>query len=183
MNIAYITSMFPCWSETFILNEIVEHQQSGFDISIVSIKPCSENIIQANSVPLIEKTLYVGSFFNCRVFLKHFNLFGENPATYLKMLFEIIRLYPIFSTVKLKSLAVFWVSPIFIDCIRATSIDHIHAHFATFPALLAKIISDFTGIPYSFTAHAHDIYVDRTLLPLLAQKAKFIATISQFNKN
>lgn len=182
MNIAYITSMFPCWSETFILNEIVEHQQSGIGVSIVSIKPCSEKIIQAGAIPLIEKTLYVGSFFNLKVVLKHFNLFGKEPVTYIKTLFEITRLYPVFSTVKLKSLAVFWVSPIFIDSLRGDSIDHIHAHFATFPALLARIINNFTGIPYSFTAHAHDIYVDRTLLPLLAQKAKFIATISHFNK-
>lgn len=182
MKIAYITSMFPCWSETFILNEIVEHQQSRVDVLIVSIKPCSENIIQASAIPLIKKTLYIKFFFNFQVILKHFNLFCKKPTTYIRILFEIIRLYPVFSILKLKSLAVFWVSPIFIDRLIGNSIDHIHAHFATFPALFARIINNFTGIPYSFTAHAHDIYVDRTLLPLLAKNVKFIATISNFNK-
>lgn len=182
MNIAYITSMFPCWSETFILNEIVEHQRSGIDVSIVSIKPCSEEIVQDKAITLLERTIYLKSFLNFKVFTEHFNLFCINPATYLKMLFEIIRLYPVFSRVKLKSLAVFWVTPIFIVRLKADSIDHIHAHFATFPALMARIINNFTGISYSFTAHAHDIYVDRTLLPLLAEKANFIATISHFNK-
>lgn len=183
MKIAYIASMFPCWSETFILNEIIEHQQAGVDVSILSIKACSESIIQTKAASLIDKTIYVGSFISLRIFLRHLSLFFDKPMMYLSVLFEICRLRPAVSNFKFKSLAVFWICPIFIDRLIAHPVDHIHAHFATFPALLAKIIHVFTSIPYSFTAHAHDIYVNRTLLPMLAKNAKFIATISQYNKN
>ena len=36
-----------------------------------------------------------------------------------------------------------------------------HAHFATYPALSAWLCRSLTGVSYSFTAHAHDIFVDR----------------------
>jgi glycosyltransferase involved in cell wall biosynthesis len=37
-------------------------------------------------------------------------------------------------------------------------IDHLHAHFAHDPALIAYLVHRITGIPYSFTAHARDLY-------------------------
>ena len=40
-------------------------------------------------------------------------------------------------------------------------VEHIHAHYATHPALVAWVINQITGISYSVTAHAHDIFVDQ----------------------
>ena len=37
-------------------------------------------------------------------------------------------------------------------------IDHLHAHFAHDPALIAYLVYCMTGIPFSFTAHARDLY-------------------------
>jgi glycosyltransferase involved in cell wall biosynthesis len=37
-------------------------------------------------------------------------------------------------------------------------VTHIHAHFAHDPALVALLVSRLTGIPFSFTAHARDLY-------------------------
>ena len=37
-------------------------------------------------------------------------------------------------------------------------IDHLHAHFAHDPALIACLVHMMTGIPFSFTAHARDLY-------------------------
>lgn len=39
---------------------------------------------------------------------------------------------------------------------------HIHAHFLGLPATVAYCISQMTGIPYSITAHARDIFVETT---------------------
>jgi glycosyltransferase involved in cell wall biosynthesis len=43
---------------------------------------------------------------------------------------------------------------------RAKHAQHLHAHFLGIPALVAYCLSRELGIPYSLTAHAHDIYVD-----------------------
>ena len=37
-------------------------------------------------------------------------------------------------------------------------VDHLHAHFAHDPALIAYLVHCMTGLPYSFTAHARDLY-------------------------
>ena len=39
---------------------------------------------------------------------------------------------------------------------------HIHAHFLGLPATVAYCVSRMTGLPYSITAHAHDIYAETT---------------------
>ena len=38
------------------------------------------------------------------------------------------------------------------------TIDHLHAHFAHDPALIAYLVHLMTGIPFSFTAHARDLF-------------------------
>jgi glycosyltransferase involved in cell wall biosynthesis len=49
---------------------------------------------------------------------------------------------------------------VFLKC----RVDRIHAHFATHTATCAGIASAVTGIPFSFTAHAYDIYCTATSL-------------------
>jgi colanic acid/amylovoran biosynthesis glycosyltransferase len=58
----------------------------------------------------------------------------------------------------------------------------LHAHYATYPALTAWLCHRLTGVPYGFTAHAHDLYVDRTMLPVLVAEADYVVTISRFNR-
>jgi len=40
-----------------------------------------------------------------------------------------------------------------------------------------------TGIPYSFTAHAHDLYLDQSFLETLVRDADFAVAISEFNRD
>jgi glycosyltransferase involved in cell wall biosynthesis len=61
-------------------------------------------------------------------------------------------------------------------------VEHVHAHWATHPALAAYVIGHLIGIPFSFTAHAHDIFVDRTMLEEKLSAASFVAVISSFNR-
>jgi len=85
--------------------------------------------------------------------------------------------------VRAKSLAVFYMLPRYLKALKAAGTEHVHAHFATYPTLMAWLLFKFLGIPFSFTAHAHDIYVDRSLFMLAASDAFRVVTISQFNKN
>jgi glycosyltransferase involved in cell wall biosynthesis len=58
----------------------------------------------------------------------------------------------------------------------------VHAHFATHPALAAWFVRELTGISYGFTAHAHDLYVDRAMLAEKVRRADLVVTISEFNR-
>lgn len=41
---------------------------------------------------------------------------------------------------------------------QGTTIDHLHAHFAHDPALIAYLVHLMTKLPFSFTAHARDLF-------------------------
>src|SRR5438552_12078316 len=70
------------------------------------------------------------------------------------------------------------------DLLRRDAVAHLHAHFATGPALVAMLAHELVGIPYSFTAHARDIYVDTPprLLRAEMEQARAVITVSEYNR-
>lgn len=67
----------------------------------------------------------------------------------------------------------------------------LHAHFATESALVAMLAGELTGLPFSFTAHAYDLFIEKDSLPgerlhrrlkLLCKRAARIITVSEFNR-
>jgi glycosyltransferase involved in cell wall biosynthesis len=66
--------------------------------------------------------------------------------------------------------------------VRRSGARHFHAHFAKNPATIALVVSEYLGIPFSMTVHATDLFVTGTLLGLKLRRAKFVASISEYNR-
>ena len=68
---------------------------------------------------------------------------------------------------------------------RAPDVRHIHAHYAHGPTTVAWLAATITGLPFSFTGHARDIYApERNPAGLLRRKllaARFAVTCTQAN--
>jgi hypothetical protein len=112
----------------------------------------------------------------------NFRLLLRKPGRYLSTFFLMI-IYNLPSPKFLaRSLYVFPCAVQMAVDMQSQGITHTHAHYATHPALAAWIIYRLADIPYSLTVHAHDIYVDRTMLALKLRNALFIRSISEFNK-
>lgn len=62
-------------------------------------------------------------------------------------------------------------------------VGHIHSHFGWEQADTLACINRLTGLPYSLTLHAADIFVAPHQLPRRATGAAFVATISEYNKH
>ena len=94
------------------------------------------------------------------------NLYGLflNPLKYLWLIIYILRHNIRNPKVMCKILGIFPKTIYFTKIIKDKNIKHIHAHWATIPTVSALIISEILNIPFSFTAHAWDIYVDQTML-------------------
>ena len=84
--------------------------------------------------------------------------------------------------VLLRSLVAFIAAVWYADTLTALETDHVHAHFASYPAFAAWVCNRLTGIPYSFTAHAHDLYVHDLAIRRKARDAAFVVAISDFNR-
>jgi len=61
-------------------------------------------------------------------------------------------------------------------------VPHLHAHFCHTPASVAFFAAELTGLPFSITAHAKDIYTsDPIQLARKIQKARFVVTCTNYN--
>ena len=58
LRILYVVSLFPCWSETFIVREMHALLERGAQLSILSLKPASEKIVQERAAVLLDRTLH-----------------------------------------------------------------------------------------------------------------------------
>jgi colanic acid/amylovoran biosynthesis glycosyltransferase len=65
--------------------------------------------------------------------------------------------------------------------VRAHNVDHIHAHWLTTSSTIAYVASMMTGIRWSCTAHAHDIFSDN-LLAEKVRSAAFVRAIADRNR-
>ena len=65
---------------------------------------------------------------------------------------------------------------------KRQGISHFHAHWATEGTTMALVFSWLTGIPFSFTAHAYDIFQSPQFLSLKLREASFAVTVSEYNK-
>jgi glycosyltransferase involved in cell wall biosynthesis len=77
-------------------------------------------------------------------------------------------------------LAALWLA----DLLQAERFTRIHSHFATDPAQVGALLAQLTGVPFTLTTHAADIFqprVPRRLSRLLASTAQ-VFTISNFNR-
>ena len=187
VKIAYIFTRFPCLTELFALREVEELRRLGIDI-----QPYSLNRVKAEEMqdPLMkfwfDKTVYVpsSSSFQCLVLLskisiKHFRIFWGGLI--VKCIYGNIRnLRYLFA-----SLAVFSQATYIKQELIKTDVMWIHAHFATNATTVAWIIKHLSGIPYSFTPHAYDIFkreFQTGFLRTKIQDAHFVVAESQFNK-
>jgi colanic acid/amylovoran biosynthesis glycosyltransferase len=180
MKVLYIVSLFPCWSETFIVREIRELLAHGVDIRILSLKPPQEELVQEDARELLPRVIYPPRGWELiRAAVSGlWRRFGHNLGFILLIFRELWR-----SPISLaKTLVVWWRTLGAVEAVRAWGPDRVHAHWATYPASSAMHLSRLVGVPFSFTAHAHDIFVERQLLVPKLETAEFVATISEFNR-
>src|SRR5439155_590979 len=68
--------------------------------------------------------------------------------------------------------------------VRRRAIDHLHAHFASAPATVSRLASRLAKVPYTFTAHAKDIFHESVRPEDLRRKladAAAVVTVSGYN--
>ncbi|MCU0573032.1 MAG: glycosyltransferase [Syntrophobacteraceae bacterium] len=63
-----------------------------------------------------------------------------------------------------------------------SDVTHLHAHFCHTPTSVALFASELTGLPFSFTAHAKDIYTSEAVqLARKIARARFVVTCTRHN--
>ena len=179
-KIAYIMSRFPKLSETFILREMNELKRLGWVISLYPLIKESETIIHPEAEPWIDQAHFF-PYYSLSILVANARCFFSDPIMYLKVFIQTI--VENFRSVDylIKALLLFPKSVKMAEDIQLELVDHIHAHYASHPALVAWIIHKFTGIAFSITVHAHDIFVDQVMLETKISDAISVVSISEYN--
>lgn len=157
-KVCYLLKRYPRLSQTFVLNEMLALQRQGLDITVVALKDSGEEIAHESYRELKGSVYYLS--------LPPISAPGVRPVAEEE------------SSLSKQADRI-------ASIVTRLGIDHIHAHFATWAAAAASLVSERTGLPFSFTAHARDIYhqsVDGKVLGGMIGKARFVVTVSDFNK-
>ncbi len=180
MRVVYFVSLFPCWSETFIVREIRALIDLGMDVHIVSLKPPSETLTQSDAETLLDRVIYPPG--KARAMLLAGAELLRHPLLSFTELGQIMRGLRQQPLALIKTLVTWWRTLAMLRAVARLQPDHLHAHWATYPSTAAMFAARRLELPFSFTAHAHDIFLeDQLLTPKLAH-ARFSVTISQYNR-
>ena len=180
-RIAYIVSRFPKISETFILNEMLELQRLGLEIELFSIVREREATVHPGAARMLEHA-HFASLLSWPVVRSQWSWLVNEPGRYLRAWWRGIwgnRRSPGFLA---RAVVIVPVAAHFAREMVRLRIDRVHAAWGTHPALAAYIVQILTGIPYSFTVHSHELYIDRTMLDEKIDHAEFFTTISDYNR-
>jgi glycosyltransferase involved in cell wall biosynthesis len=179
VRLAVLFSRFPVWNQTFALGDLTELVQAGFQVEIFTLLGASGSIQQPEAKNF-QSDVHVASF-TCWPFFRA-NLKASRRLLTWRLLFKLISETLSDPSEFRKSLALFPQAIYFADLMKQKGIQHIHAGWASYPATVAWIASKLTGIPFSFSAHAYDIYKVRSLLREKIQEARFVATCAETNR-
>jgi len=179
--IAVLLSRFPLITETFILREVIELERQGQGVVLVPMIRESPGVIHEEAKAWIPRALYT-PWVSPEIVAANVRALVAKPGTYLALLGWIVRGTLLHPRTMAKSLLLFPKSVWLAYRLRELEVGHVHAHYATHPATMARIISALSGIPFSFTVHAHDIFVERTLLREKIRDAGLVRAISAFNR-
>ena len=181
-RIAYVVSLFPCYDETFILREIKGLSERGVRLRIFSLRRRKDPVVQDDAVPFVPSTRYASFLFSREVLGALGRVLVRNPWPVLALIAALVKDCWRKPRTLLKSIAFLPKAILFAEVAAGERIEHIHAHWASYPATVALLMSRLTGITWSFTCHAHDIFFDPSLLAGKIDAAEFALTCTADNK-
>jgi len=182
LSIGYLSNVFPALSETFIYREVLEIRQRGIDVRVYSIRRPDRATLSKESMALCDSTFYLLPVNWWALLGCHIRFLCRNPCRYLCVLYSMTA--GTYSKLgdRIRGLMHFGESVVLADRMHKDSVTHIHAHYASQTTSVARAVSLLTNIPYSFTAHAHDIWHDQLLLPEKLSEAEFVCCCSEFGR-
>lgn len=198
-TVAYVMNGFPRLSETFIAHEIHQLEQTGMRLRLFVVKREDEAqvhpVVAAIRAPvtyLCKATSLSGASLggwlrkNVPAFARaHLRVAARHPLRYGRTLAAMAALTWRHWPRKVFVKEFLQAGEIAAALQRSGDVQHLHGHFCHGVATITWFASRLTGLPFSFTAHAKDIY-QAELNPgdLLERKlgaARFVATCTCAN--
>jgi glycosyltransferase involved in cell wall biosynthesis len=185
LKIAYLAPEIPALSATFVYNEILGLEKSGHRVVPLSVhlphSPAEGDALE----DLRSRTEYLYRTPKSKMIRDNLYLLARRPVRYLRVLASAIGdagRVGLFNRVGLGLLYRFAVAARVARILLDENCTHLHVHFAHIPTDIAMYAAGMSAIPFSFTAHANDLFERGWLLEQKVRRAKFAVTISEHNR-
>lgn len=178
-QVLYVVSLFPCWSETFIVRELHALRQADLRFEIASLKRHHEPLVHPFAEALRDRVIYPSSI--ALVLWNALIMIAKRPVRNLSWFAQLTLGLWRHPNHLLKSYSTVILALDFAKRLAPNPPARLHAHWATYPSTAAMVIADNLDIPFGFTCHAHDIFLQDHLLKLKIKRADLPVTISDFN--
>ena len=180
MRIAYVTSRFPEVTETWIVRELdAVDSDPRLDCEVYSLFPPQTETVHPAAEPWLPRHRRPRAAAGLAA-LGGWLL--RSPLRLLGAVALLVGGYARRPSTLIRALATVPIAAAHARSVAADEVAHVHAHFATYPLVAAWLCHRLTGVPYSFTAHAHDIFVDQSFLRTRLAEASFVVAVSEFNR-
>ncbi|WP_227270465.1 glycosyltransferase family 4 protein [Roseobacter weihaiensis] len=174
-KVAYVCKRYPRFSETFVVNEILAHEAAGLELEVFALRT-------------VEETHFQDQISKVRAPVTHIPTKLKQPQDFWKLIRQAEANFPqsaraLIAMEHADANDVAQGIILALAC-KERGIIHLHAHFGTAAATVARIAGAVAGIAYSFTAHAKDIYHDYASpirMDLKLRDASTVVTVSDYN--
>ncbi len=176
-RIGYVLKVYPRFSETFVVTEILARQDLGQHMCIYALRPTTDTRFHPEIARVEAPVRWMPRPRKASDMWQTLTAGLQDE----EMRARFARLAPDIADLCADDVAQGIALAL---AARADGITHLHAHFASLAGRTAWIASSLTGIPYTITTHAKDIYhesVDVNLLRRICAGAAQVIAISQYN--
>jgi len=187
LRIAYLTGEYPRATDTFIQREVAALRARGLTVETCSIRRTGaehhtgpeQRAEAAGTFHVLESAL---SF--RRLIAAHLAAW-RRPGAWLRALRLAWRTSPGGIKATLYQVIYLAEAAVLAEHLRARGLTHLHNHIAKSSCTVAMLMSEMSGIPYSFTLHGPDIFYEpyRWRLDEKIARARFVACISHFARS
>ena len=182
--VGFVVRMFPLLSETFVANDILALERLGVRARIFSYRAASSAAPHAYLAQLRSPVTYLPDPLNRHVgqlLRASAKMYRREPARY-RCAFRYVLRHTLAER-NLDTWRRFLQAAFLADLLARSDIEHLHAHFARGATRITMLTSMLSGLPYSFTAHARDVYVtDNQLLREKVAGAEFVIACARANQ-
>jgi glycosyltransferase involved in cell wall biosynthesis len=179
--VLYVASRFPKVTETFVVNEWLA-LSDRFHMELAALRRTREAPVHQESRRAMARVRFLHAL-HPQTVAAHVIWIARRPRAYVSILAELLRGSLRVSLAEAAKATVAFVEAVALARIAMRDgVAHVHAHFANQPATAAWVVHRLTGIPFSFTAHANDLFLGPPLLERKAADARFVIAISEYNR-
>jgi glycosyltransferase involved in cell wall biosynthesis len=182
MRLAYLSNVLPNLTETFIYREIFQLRDRGANVRTYSLRKPSPAHFSQEAFSIYSSTYYLLPVRLSTLLKAQLRFMVLSPVRYVRALWKMLEGTHNRAKDRVRSLLHFGEGVVLSDRMLSDGITHIHAHFASQSTSVARVVHLLTGISYSFTGHAHDIWHDRLLFPEKLLEARFAVTCSDMGR-